>query len=571
MTTFRARLLAAISVSLICAGVPALATPQGDRLIAAAQDGLAAQVDALLAANTDVNATDSTGATALAWAVMRGNDVIVARLLKAHANPDLTDANGVSPLFLAIDSNAPATVKLLLAGGANANLARDNGDTPLMHAIQAGSPEMVGLLLESKADVNAREAAFGQTPIMWAAGHPDITKLLLAHGADFRVTTKSWETSSVNYITTTSTLGATGIPWNNEGSYSGKAGGTTPLLFAIQAGDLQSVQTLINSGADINQAAADGTTPLLASLYNWSVGGEGRAARNVTTGVLRYTPDLAIAHLLLDHGASVNISDRAGYTPLHAAMLVLVSGGTGRLPQIGFQPGKLSTPNAPAPTVPRNEAEGLKLVARLLEKGADPNRPTQNTTPGPLGSLRINPASAGSTPFHLAAFAHSAKLIEMMATHGANPDIVRKDGHTPFSLAVMTNDLSVVQAMVAHGADLAMRYNPVDKIAGTDPQRADAYPRGNETILHIAAIPGSNYVIEYLASNGVPLDAKNDHGQTAFQIADEQELFRFMHDKEGPHGHGLEGENAGKVIVRETQTTDAFKRVMGIKTQVAKN
>ena len=394
---------------------------------------------------------------------------------------------------------------------------------------------------------------------------PEITRLLLSHGADFRVSSKSWETTSVNYVTTTSTLGATGIPWNNEGSYSGKAGGTTPLIFAVQAGDVQSVQALIAAGADVNQAAADGTTPLLASLYNWS---SGKQSGKGTT--LRYAPNVDIANMLLDHGAKVNVSDRAGYTPLHGAVLVLVAGGTGRLPQIGFQPGKLSTPDALAPQPPKNEAVGLKLVARLLALNADPNKPTENTTPGPIGALWINPASAGSTPFHLAAFANSAQLIDMMAAHGANPNVVRKDGHTPFSLSVMTNNLAVVQAMVSHGADLTMRYNPTDKIAGTDPLHADAYPRGNETILHIA-VPGSNFVVEYLAKQGVPLDAKNDHGQTALQLADEQELFRFMHDKEGPHGVGLEGANKGKVIVRETQTTDAFKRAMGIQTHLATN
>ena len=570
MRTYRAHLLAAASVTLMLASLPAAATPSGDRLIAAAQDGLTAELDALIAKHTDVNATDSAGATALAWAVMRGKDEVAARLLKAHADPNRTDANGVSPLLLAVDSNALGLVKLLLANGANASLARDDGETPLMHAVQAGSLDMVQMLLAGKADVNAREKQFGQTALMWAAGHPELTTLLLSHGADFRAATKSWETSTVNYVNVTSTLGATGIPWNNEGSYSGKAGGSTPMLFAIQAGDLKSVEALIAAGADINQAAADGTTPLLASLYNFSTGAGMGAGRNASRG-LRYAPSPAIANLLLDRGAQINVSDRAGYTPLHGAVLVLVAGGTGRLPQIGFQPTKLSTPDAPAPVAPKNEAEGLKLVARLLDLHADPNAETKNTTPGPVGALRVNPASTGSTPFHLAAFAHSTKLIDLMAAHGANPNLVRKDGHTPFSLAVMSNDLAVVKAMVAHGADLKMIYNPVDKVAGTDPLKADAYPRGNETILHIAAIPGANYVVEYLAQQGVPLDAKNSLGQTALQLADEQEQFRFMHDKEGPHGIGLEGANKGKVIVRETQTTDAFKRAMGLKTHVATN
>ena len=568
MKAFRTHLLAAAALML---GFPALANPAGDRLIAAAQDGLMPPLEAALTVHADVNTVDGTGATALAWAVMRGNDAVAARLLKAHANPNLVDADGVGPLMLAIDSNSPALVKLLLAGGANPSLARDNGETPLMHAVHLGSRDMVDMLLAARADVNAREGQFGQTSLMWAAGQPELTQMLLKHGADVRIATKSWETSSVNYITTTSTLGSTGIPWNNEGYYSGKAGGVTPLIFAVQAGDVGSVTALIEAGADVNQASADGTTPLLASLYNWSQGKSKTGSRRNQGMAITYSPSPAIANLLLDHGAAVNVTDRAGYTPLHGAVLVLVAGGAGRLPQIGFQPGKLSTPTPQVPAVPKNEAEGLKLVARLLEQNADPNKQTQNTTPGPIGSLRTNPASAGSTPFHLAAYAHSAKLVDLMAAHGANPNMLRKDGHTPFSLAVMTNDLPVVQAMVAHGADLAMRYSPADKIAGTDERKADAYPRGNETILHIAAIPGANFVVEYLAGKGVPLDARNDHGQTPLELADEQEVFRFKHDKEGPHGIGLEGENAGKVIVRETQTTEAFKRAMGMKTHVASN
>ena len=559
------------AVAALMLTFPALANPASDRLIALAKDGLLLQLNAALDLHADVNTVDGTGATALAWAVIRGNDAVAALLLKAHANPNLVDAGGVGPLLLAVDSNAPALVKMLLAGGASPNQARDNGETPLMHAVHLGSREMVDMLLAAKADVNARESQFGQTALMWAAGQPELTKIMLMHGANFRVATKTWETSSVNYITTTSTLGSTGIPWNNEGYYTGKAGGLTSLIFAVQAGDMESVTALVGAGADVNQAAADGTTPLLASLYNWSQGRRKAAAGRNQGLAIAYSPSLAIANLVLDHGAAVNVADRAGYTPLHGAVLVLVAGGASRLPQIGFQPGKLSTPNAQAPTALKNDAEGLKLVARLLEHNADPNKPTQNTTPGPIGSLRTNPASVGSTPFHLAGFAHSAKLIDLMVAHGANPNLMRRDGHTPFSLAVMSNDIVVSQAMVAHGADLSMRYSPLDKVAGTDERKADAYTRGNETILHIAAVPGANFVVEYLAGKGVPLDARNDHGQTALELADEQEVFRYKHDKEGPHGFGLEGENAGKVIVRETQTTDAFKRAMGIKASIASN
>ncbi len=565
----RYQLLSGAVTMAFLAAAPALAAPRPDSqaLIQAVRDGLAPQVDNLLAHRADVNATDPTGATALAWAVMDSSPAMVTRLLKAHADPNLADANGVTPLMLAIDNNAPDTVDQLLAAGASSNVALANGETPLMHAVHQASAQMTAALLAHKADVNARESQFGQSALMWAAGHPALTRMLLDHGADIHVVTKSWQTTSVNYVATTSTLGSTGIPWNNEGEYSGKAGGSTPLIFAAQAGDLESVRMLVAAGADVNEAGADGTTPLLASLYNWS-----QAGMQVGKVVpMRFAPNVAVANLLLDHGAKVSVSDRAGYTPLHGAVLVLVAGGTGKLPMIGFQAGKLSNVHPQAPNPPRNEAEGLALVARMLDAGADTNKATTNTTPGPVAALRMNPAVAGSTPYHLAAFAHSAKLIDLIAAHGGDPNRLRADGHTPFSLAVMSNDLPVVQSFVEHGADLKRTYDPTDKVANTDPQNAQAYQRKGENILHIAAVPGANFVVEYLAGKGVPLDARNDHGQTPLELAQEQEQFRYMHDLEGPHGVGLEGALKGTVVVRETQTSDAFKRAMHIKTKVASN
>ena len=130
------------------------------------------------------------------------------------------------------------------------------------------------------------------------------------------------------------------------------------------------------------------------------------------------------------------------------------------------------------------------MVKQLLDLGADPNAATRQTTPGPLGAVKVNPAPPGSTPYHLAGKADSAKLVELMAAHGADANRLRKDGHTPFTLAIMSNDLPVVQAMAAHGADAKMILNPSDKVA--DPVKSIAEVRSNETVLHIAAISGAS-------------------------------------------------------------------------------
>jgi ankyrin repeat protein len=560
------RLHAVLLATSLLAAVPAWASPAGDRLVAAARDGLESEVSKLLAAHVDVNARDDTGATALSWAVLRNNGGAVARLLKAQANPNLADANGITPLMLAINGGFPDSVRQLLAAGADPNLARPDGETPLMTAVRVGSADIVAQLLARKVDVNARESRFQQSALMWAVGHPAILRQLLDHGADVRAATKSWKTTTTNYTPVVSTIGNTGIPWNYDSEYEGASGGLTTLMFAAQEGDLDSARLLLDAGADVNQAAADGSTALLASLYRFVPNSQtqDRNQRGVFGG-LRFAADYKMAALLLDRGASPKASDRAGYTPLHGVALSLLKFNRRGEVIIGFEGDKRNNPNAPPPKPPANEVEGLAMAKRLLDLGADPNAATRQTTPGPLGAVKINPAPPGSTPYHLAGRADSAKLVELMAAHGANANQLRKDGHSPFTIAVMSNDLPSVQAMAAHGANVKMLFNPSDKIP--DPVKSVAEIRANETALHIAAISGANYVVPFLATQGVPLDAKNDHGETALDLADAQERFRYARAKEAAGNM----DSKGTEIVRETQTTDAFRKLTGKGKSVASN
>lgn len=544
-----AAIFVASSLGLAVTPRPASASQQpsaGSALLSAVRDDVVKDVSAQLHAHADVNARDEMGATALAWATMRNNTAVVKLLLAAGADPNLADVDGVGPLGLAVANDNPEIVRLLLEKSANPNAARASGETPLMTAARVGSAEIAGLLLAHGAQVNMREAKFGQTALMWATGHPDVVRLLLDKGADTHAVTKAWEITATNYTPITFTLGVTGIPWNNDGEYKVRAGGESALLFAVRKDDAASVTMLLDAGMDVNQPAADGTTPLLASLYNWKAK-DGR--------VPKFAADLKLADLLLDRGAKVNVADGAGYTPLHGAVLSLVLNEPEGALQLAFNPGLKSEPTRVHPKPPPGEDEVIALVRRLLDGGADPNRATGLPTPGPVNFVRVNPAPPGSSAFHIAAASHSAKLVSLLAEHGADPNLVRKDGHTPFSVAVMNNDLPSVETMVAHGADLKRRYDPIDQIS--DPVQPKTEARKDETILHIAGVSAAEWVIPFLAAHGAPTDARNSLGETALQLADEQERFRYVHDREGPLGGGIGKEK----VLRETQTTDALKKV----------
>lgn len=564
-------LLAGVLSVPVFGGTPAV-TRSGQGLIEAVQNDDRSAVEALLNARVDLNAPEEDGATPLAWAAVRCNVEIAALLLNAGADPNITNEQGIGPVYIAIVNGSPEMVKLLLDKGADANIARESGETPLMAAARLGQIDVMKAVIDHHADVNAREKRFGQTALMWAAGHPAAVRLLVEHGADVHAKSKSWDLTATIYTPTTSTIGKTGIPWNNDGVYTSKQGGENALLFAVHKHSLESVRILLDAGVDVNVAAADGTTALLASLYKWDplgkefVGGKGAPAPSGSSA--RFGADLKLAALLLDRGATVNIEDGAGYTPLHGAALAVATVTTMGRDRSAYGGGRaVRSKAAQAPEKTNNSGiqldEALAMVKRLIEAGADPNRQTLYPTSGPVGDVRINPAPPGSSAFHIAADSDCVELVKLLADKGANPNLLRKDGHTPFSVAVLSGDVPVVKEMVARGADLTARYNPTDHFA--DPVKPISLPRRDQTVMHIAAGPGAVEVIEYLHSLGVRLDAKNSMGETPLDLADHQERYREARAREAAE------DKPDRTVKRETGTTDAIKKLMNAKASNSAN
>jgi ankyrin repeat protein len=228
------------------------------------------------------------GMTALMFASREGCLECVAAMIEKGASVDLPDPEGVTPLLWAIWNTRFDVAKYLIEHGANVNRWDWWGRTPLYLAV-----DYVTLPHGGRPD----QPSLDQTlPI-------DIVRLLLDKGADPNPQLKM-----------TAPLRATG---NDRGLDPMLSPGTTPLIRAAKAMDVDSMKALLDHGADITLANSRSMTPTLAASGMGSTDADTRGYF-VTTDV----QDRAIAALDLMFRAGGPINGKAGQfaqVPLHGA------------------------------------------------------------------------------------------------------------------------------------------------------------------------------------------------------------------------------------------------------------
>jgi ankyrin repeat protein len=387
----------------------------------------------------------------------------VRLLLKAGARAGTANRYGVSPLSLAATNGDAATIETLLAAGADANTASPDGETTLMTAARTGAAAAVKVLLAHGAKVNATEKWQGQTALMWAAAqnHREVTALLIEDGAEINARSKPLEFGKISF--NGSTMVSTPMP----------RGGMTALMFAARQGALEGARALSEGGADLDLSDPDGTSALVMAIVN---------GHN------------DVAALLLEKGADPNVADASGMAALYAAVDLHTPGPfinrpsrkpTGTIDNVdlvkrildrgGNPNARLRTPtlqryhnggdaqltDGATPLMRAAKSTDVAVMRLLLDKGANPNLATRNfTTPmmfaAGLGGGRgrtddaaidaialclkhgadVNAFNnAGQTALHIAV-ERSDRLVEFLASQGAELDLKDKDGRTPLDVAL---------------------------------------------------------------------------------------------------------------------------------------
>lgn len=438
--------------------VVGFAAPSADlRLADAVQNKDRQAVRSLLAQRADVNAPQSDGSTALAWAAHWDDLETADLLIRAGADVNAANHYGATPLWLACTNANEAMVERLLRAGADPNAALETGETPLMAAAEKGRMVSVKLLLASGADVNAREKRGGQTALMWALAerHPEVAQMLIERGASVKARSK---------------------------------GGFTPLMFASQQGDVASARMLLTAGANANDQSAP--EPGAPSVGNSGYGGGLEPSGSMTPlSVAIASAQNPVAMLLLEHGANPNVMDGSGYTPLHysaagrntleLAKALLVHGAD---PNVRL--GKVEDRRDPIGATPfylAAEARNAPIMRALAAAGADPKLKTTETV-----------FFSGANGVRLQSVADSTPIM-IAAGMGRNP--------AEYSPKEEQDALEAAKAAVELGVDI---------------NAVNAY---GWTALHVAAYIGADSIIQYLAEKGAKLDVIDQFGQTPLSIA----------------------------------------------------
>jgi uncharacterized protein len=452
MSVKRALLLAA-AAALPVVLMAAPASEVADAVMRNNQDAL----KSLLQRKADVNAPQVDGTTALHWAV-RADDLETAKtLIRSGANVSAANRDGATPLLLASINGNAAMLEELLKAGANPNTPLTKfGDTALMMTARTGKTDALKVLLDHKADVNAKESWGDTTALMWAVSehHPAAAKVLLDAGANVNARSKFVpSTTGRGFEGTTPAEAKPGQPAEEH------AGGLlTPLMFAAREGDLESAKVLVAAGADVNAVDGDGKDALGLALFN---GG------------------YDVASFLVDNHANVNQADAQGFTPLFWAVdrrnmetapnfpWVVT---TDPLPLIKKLLDAGANPNAIINNTPRARMrEGsprivygtalmraafsgdLELVKLLLAHGADPHiqsKDRETSLMAACGTGFINGYSKGRPA------AERLEVVKLLVGLGEDVNAADNYGITPLMVAANLGEVPIVQYLIDQGADL---------------------------------------------------------------------------------------------------------------------
>ena len=505
----------------------------------------AALAEMLLYAGANVKASTRINSyTPLLLAAKNGNAAVMEPLIKAGADVNGKTSNGTTALMFAAAAGSTEAVNVLIDRSADVNVAEPiRGLTAVMFAAASDRAPIVALLAKRGADLKATTKtvdlnAMGRNSAVFAGvlfGNPQ-APARAAEGAKAGESPKPGEgRSATGQVSALARSGQAGQAGGSSGGggregrnpFAGTAGidrqyqlnelvyaqgGMTPLLLAARQGYAETVRTLVDAGADVNQVSAgDRTSPILIATLNGH---------------------FDLAKELLDRHADPRLAAENGATPLYAAL------------NCEWAPKALY----PQPRAYANQkVTYLELMKALLDAGADPNVRLRKKVWYQGYSFDLSGVDEiGATPFWRAAYASDVDAMRLLIAYHADPNIptMKSAGRPriadenrevkdvsplpPVPLGGPGIPAVVAAAGSGYGEGFAAnshRFAPAGMLAAVkyliEELHADPNAKDHEgnTALHNAAARGDVEMIKYLVSKGADVTAVNREGKTTADMA----------------------------------------------------
>jgi uncharacterized protein len=467
----------------VCAAIsgPSAAWAAGSPIAKAAREGNAAEVRELIRGQADVNLPEADGSTALLWAAYQADAEMAKALVAAGARVDQANRYGVTPLLQASRTGDAAVMTALLDAGADVRLAHPDGQTPLMAAATVGRLEAVRLLLDRGADPNAQDTFQEETALMRAAaeGHTDVVDLLLAAKADPNLRAR-----------------VTALVTRKNADHA--SGGFTALMWAARNGNEEMVRRLVAGGADLDLRNGDDATAMSLAIVN---------------------DRFDMAATLVDLGADVDDGSLYRAVEMRDATTDWYARDGSKLR--GDHP---------------NERTALDLIALLLDKGADPNKPYV----GQMHSATMCcDTTANASAFFRAAIAGDVEALELLIAHGADLEWTPTNADGKGKAANENVGKTPLMVALKGGQGVPLSAGPGFVRAGAPPFRepsnrepaaavrvlleaganANAVAPNGESVLHLAVDTRDLEILRNLIDGGAALAARNKEGLTALELA----------------------------------------------------
>lgn len=390
--------------------------------------------------------TDGYRKTPLMHAACVGSMPIAKLLLKRKkcALVNAIDCRGMTALLFAVQENAEDVVRLLLAAGADCNAANGDGCTALIYAVRNKNVSVSRALLDANADVNVKDKD-GRTALARAveANNTALAVTFMEHGADTNVT------GLVVYDR------LEGLSASTQALFRG--GIASVHAIAAAHGSMDIVQRLLASGgyqtlfngrqqSMYHAAVYGGNIDVLRAVHAHGTEQLGNGFLALMVAVARQRTEMV--EFLLKNGASVD-ANHEGDAPIFGALRCKDSGMVSLLLSHGASTNVLNKEGeSPLLLVhaiyPDKVPHVWQTIARQMLEAMN------TASPDVVNAQSSHEKLCGRTALAHAASTGAVGMVRKLLSCGADSTIVCRQGMTPLHLATVAGAVAVVKILVTH-------------------------------------------------------------------------------------------------------------------------